>query len=180
MQLNSVVLPAPFGPISPQISPVLIWQVTLSSARTPPKCTETIIDAQQRFAFSAHALSSRAPRVHASVCLVSTLFLYARALSSMKERHGASLRGWRVPLPLPQAAALRPRRPAKWAKSHGACNECPGSPWRQFPCASGGRFAEQRESFSADATFMQKWESDHGARALSEVGRPAGERTAHL
>ena len=40
-QLNSVVLPAPFGPISPQISPSLTAQVTPSSARTPPKRTDT-------------------------------------------------------------------------------------------------------------------------------------------
>src|SRR5215467_14509266 len=41
MQLNSVVLPAPFGPIRPQISPACTAHETPSSARTPPKRTET-------------------------------------------------------------------------------------------------------------------------------------------
>src|SRR5437763_9438795 len=40
-QLKSVVLPAPFGPMSPRISPRLTTNDTSSRARTPPKCTET-------------------------------------------------------------------------------------------------------------------------------------------
>ena len=37
MQLNSVVLPAPFGPISPQMAPLATSKLTSSSAVTPPK-----------------------------------------------------------------------------------------------------------------------------------------------
>src|SRR6516162_10794090 len=55
MQLNSVVLPAPFGPIRPQISPVLILHVTLSSARTPPKRAERLL---------IRSSASRSPRTH--------------------------------------------------------------------------------------------------------------------
>src|SRR5439155_17169336 len=36
-QLNRVVLPAPFGPIKPRISPVSTARSTASSARRPPK-----------------------------------------------------------------------------------------------------------------------------------------------
>src|SRR6516165_5472511 len=41
MQLNSVVLPAPFGPISPQMAPQATSKLTFSSAVTPPKRIET-------------------------------------------------------------------------------------------------------------------------------------------
>ena len=41
MQLNSVVLPAPLGPISPQISPLATSNVGPSRATTPPKRTTT-------------------------------------------------------------------------------------------------------------------------------------------
>src|SRR5574340_1434470 len=37
MQLKSVVLPAPFGPMSPQIAPGATEKLTSSSAVTPPK-----------------------------------------------------------------------------------------------------------------------------------------------
>src|SRR5207248_5924572 len=36
-QLNSVVLPAPFGPIKPAIRPLLTVKLTFSSATIPPK-----------------------------------------------------------------------------------------------------------------------------------------------
>jgi hypothetical protein len=41
MQLNSVVLPAPLGPINPQMSPRSTSKLTLSSATMPPKRTDT-------------------------------------------------------------------------------------------------------------------------------------------
>ncbi len=41
MQLNSVVLPAPLGPISPQMSPRPTSKLTLSSATMPPNRTDT-------------------------------------------------------------------------------------------------------------------------------------------
>ena len=41
MQLNSVVLPAPFGPIRPQIAPGATLNVTFSRAVTPPKRIDT-------------------------------------------------------------------------------------------------------------------------------------------
>src|SRR5215207_2272991 len=41
MQLNSVVLPAPFGPISPHISPSATSKAGPSKAKTPPKRTTT-------------------------------------------------------------------------------------------------------------------------------------------
>ena len=41
MQLNSVVLPAPLGPIRPQMSPRSTSKLTLSSATMPPKRTDT-------------------------------------------------------------------------------------------------------------------------------------------
>src|SRR4030088_2043661 len=37
MQLNRLVLPAPFGPMSPTICPSMMSNETLSSAATPPK-----------------------------------------------------------------------------------------------------------------------------------------------
>src|SRR5829696_498747 len=37
MTLKHVVLPAPFGPMRPRISPLLMWKVTSLSATTPPK-----------------------------------------------------------------------------------------------------------------------------------------------
>src|SRR5690606_4601314 len=36
MTLKAVVLPAPFGPIRPRISPWSMWKLTPSSAVTPP------------------------------------------------------------------------------------------------------------------------------------------------
>src|SRR5438067_450206 len=39
--LNSVVLPAPFGPIKPWISPTSTWMVTSRSAMRPPNCLVT-------------------------------------------------------------------------------------------------------------------------------------------
>src|SRR5579864_6876794 len=53
-RLNSVVLPAPFGPISPTISPSRTANETPSTARSPPKVRErpatssTAEPAQQR------------------------------------------------------------------------------------------------------------------------------------
>src|SRR5690348_5117087 len=41
MSENSVVLPAPFAPISPQISPASTAKVTSRTASTPPKRFET-------------------------------------------------------------------------------------------------------------------------------------------
>jgi hypothetical protein len=41
MMLNSVVLPAPFGPIRPVIDPSSILIEASSTARTPPNCLET-------------------------------------------------------------------------------------------------------------------------------------------
>src|SRR5262245_38689508 len=41
MQLKIVVLPAPFGPINPWIWPVSTWKVTRSTARSPPKLTDS-------------------------------------------------------------------------------------------------------------------------------------------
>src|SRR5580704_5473427 len=41
MQLNKLVLPAPFGPINPTICPLAISKETSSSAATPPKRTLT-------------------------------------------------------------------------------------------------------------------------------------------
>src|SRR5437870_7391513 len=37
MQLKTVVLPAPFGPIRLTISPAAIWKLTASTASRPPK-----------------------------------------------------------------------------------------------------------------------------------------------
>ena len=42
MTLNAVVLPAPFGPISPTISPASAVKETASSATMPPKRFETL------------------------------------------------------------------------------------------------------------------------------------------
>ena len=41
MQLNSVVLPAPFGPIRPTIEPGSRSNETPASATTPPNCSDT-------------------------------------------------------------------------------------------------------------------------------------------
>jgi hypothetical protein len=41
MQLNSVVLPPPFGPMMLKISPRCTWKETLSTARKPPNCCTT-------------------------------------------------------------------------------------------------------------------------------------------
>ena len=41
IRLNSVVLPAPFGPISAWISPAPIWRLAPATARMPPNCFET-------------------------------------------------------------------------------------------------------------------------------------------
>src|SRR5260370_30489079 len=43
MVLTSVVLPAPFGPISPSTSPLLIPSVTSESACRPLKCRDTAL-----------------------------------------------------------------------------------------------------------------------------------------
>ena len=56
MTLNSVVLPAPFGPISPVTWPGLDVEVDPARATTPPKRT------------SALATSSRVPRLRAAPC----------------------------------------------------------------------------------------------------------------
>ena len=41
MQLKIVVLPAPLGPISPWISPASMSKLTRSTARSPPKLTDS-------------------------------------------------------------------------------------------------------------------------------------------
>src|SRR3972149_2444067 len=40
-RLNSVVLPAPLGPIRPTISPWFTWKSTRVTAASPPKCLVT-------------------------------------------------------------------------------------------------------------------------------------------
>ena len=47
MQLKSVVLPAPFGPIRPQIAPRATSKDTSSSAVTPPNRIVSPVDRQQ-------------------------------------------------------------------------------------------------------------------------------------
>ena len=55
IRLNSVVLPAPFGPITPTILPGSTVNVTLCSACTPPKLTPKVLHLEQRMpASSAH------------------------------------------------------------------------------------------------------------------------------
>src|SRR6516162_11107200 len=129
MQLNSVVLPAPFGPIRPQISPVLILHVTLSSARTPPKRAERLL---------IRSSASRSPRTHYPperlaftqvYFFAPTLFLYAPAHVQHERAARCIVFGWRVALPLPQTAR-RPRSPLQWAKSH---DTIAWVPWRQIP-----------------------------------------------
>ena len=41
MQLKTLVLPAPLGPMTAKISPLLTVKPTPSSAVIPPKCRET-------------------------------------------------------------------------------------------------------------------------------------------
>src|SRR3954469_11198431 len=55
MHSMSVVLPAPFGPMSPTISPSRTWRSTPSSAASPPKRTVT---PRQSIRTSAELLSS--------------------------------------------------------------------------------------------------------------------------
>src|SRR5580692_4577757 len=43
MQLNSVVLPAPFGPTSPTLSPASTSKQTLSTAVMPPNTLDTSV-----------------------------------------------------------------------------------------------------------------------------------------
>ena len=66
MQLNSVVLPAPFGPIRPQIAPGATLNVTSSRAVTPPKRIETpSTDKQRRSATVGFSgLGSRLGQLH--------------------------------------------------------------------------------------------------------------------
>ena len=60
MQLNSVVLPAPFGPIRPQISPRPTSNYTLSSATMPPKRTDTPRTLSRAAVVEAFALTGSA------------------------------------------------------------------------------------------------------------------------
>src|SRR3954468_14966113 len=46
MRLNSVVLPAPFGPIRPRISPSLTTRSTVRTAMSPPNARETFFSSR--------------------------------------------------------------------------------------------------------------------------------------
>ena len=61
MQLKSVDLPAPFGPIRPVIEPGSTASVAPSTARTPPKRAHHVLDGERR----AHSstISSLRPRI---------------------------------------------------------------------------------------------------------------------
>ena len=64
MTLKSVVLPAPFGPISPVTWPASTWIEARSSASRPPKETDTVSISR-----SGIVISSRtAPELSAAGC----------------------------------------------------------------------------------------------------------------
>src|ERR1700722_11477680 len=68
-QLNSVVLPAPFGPIRPQICPALTSNETLSRATIPPKRTDNPLMLRTGALLSAAtAAFGRSALSGASVC----------------------------------------------------------------------------------------------------------------
>src|SRR4051794_118888 len=48
MTLKHVVLPAPLGPMSPRISPLLMWKLTSLRATTPPKRSVTASTSRRR------------------------------------------------------------------------------------------------------------------------------------
>src|SRR6266545_7463294 len=62
MMLNRVVLPAPFGPSTPTISPGFTAMSTESSAVMPPKLIET-----SRVSSSGSRASIRSPQLHEHV-----------------------------------------------------------------------------------------------------------------
>ena len=71
MQLKSVDLPAPFGPIRPVIEPGSTSSVAPSTARTPPKLRTHVLDGERR----AHSstISSRRPRIPCGRSTTSTM-----------------------------------------------------------------------------------------------------------
>src|SRR4030067_2281667 len=62
MQLNRVVLPAPFGPIKPMISPCSIWKETWLFSTTPPKSvTRSVTSRNAKLSTSFPKLFKDAP-----------------------------------------------------------------------------------------------------------------------
>src|SRR4051794_27991046 len=57
MTLNSVLLPAPFGPISPQVCPASTSKETSLSAAMPPKLMQTFLMDRRDTSYSFHPLS---------------------------------------------------------------------------------------------------------------------------
>ena len=60
MRLNSVVLPAPFGPMIEKTWPGSIARLTSSTARTPPKETAQVLGGQNAHARLAGSALARA------------------------------------------------------------------------------------------------------------------------
>src|SRR4051812_6875269 len=61
MTLKQVVLPAPLGPMSPRISPSLMWKLTSSRAVRPPKRSVSA-STSSSFSVIAHASRDGEPR----------------------------------------------------------------------------------------------------------------------
>jgi hypothetical protein len=59
MRLNTVVLPAPFGPISVNTSPFFTSKLTLLTASTPPKRTLRFLAERRMSSFMASLQSVR-------------------------------------------------------------------------------------------------------------------------
>ena len=62
IRLNSVVLPAPFGPITAKIAPSGTAKLTSATARSPLKFFETFVDLQERGHRHASGVSRRPRR----------------------------------------------------------------------------------------------------------------------
>ena len=57
MQLKSVDLPAPFGPIRPVIEPGSTSSVAPSTARTPPKRAHDLVDLERARSLEHHLVA---------------------------------------------------------------------------------------------------------------------------
>src|SRR5215467_14469318 len=92
MRLNKVVLPDPFGPITPRISPASTVRLTFFTAATPPKLLEILSRVRRVTGFSIldfRLIQNRQSKIQNDT---ATLSLVKRLRRVRKRRRGDVLR----------------------------------------------------------------------------------------
>ena len=135
VMLNSVVLPAPFGPMMPRISPVLHVEARRSaSACRPPKRTATSRDLEDAVAASTAA--------------------GGRFATHVRLRRRARARRASARLASPACAASHGRMPSGASEHHGDDRDAvaprPGCPGRMWPSSTCSDLAERDQHQGAE------------------------------